>query len=145
MTLVEAASIASLVVSCISILSVFYLASVKIAKMEVKVDTLWDFMMRRARVEAVTKGFATLNSPIVVAPEAIKWADHILPPIKEFYLNELASKNPTENELAMEIERRFGNKIMEEMCIPRGLQMGSCLLIVIQAVTEAVRKPTTLN
>jgi len=43
----------------------------RIARIEVKVDTLWDFQMRRAVAEAVSKGVATINSPLKVTGHAM--------------------------------------------------------------------------
>ena len=59
----------------------------------------------------------------------------LLPPIRELYAK--LGRRISDAELAMEIERQFGDRILHEVCIPRGLYMGACLLIAIQAVKEA--------
>jgi hypothetical protein len=35
-----------------------------LARLELKINTLWDFQLRRGAVEALEKGIATMNSPI---------------------------------------------------------------------------------
>jgi hypothetical protein len=71
---------------------------------------------------------------LVEGPQFVetRMGDLILP-IREFYIK--GRRNITDAELAMEIERRFGDRILNEVCIPHGLYMGACLLIAIQAAS----------
>jgi hypothetical protein len=58
----------------------------------------------------------------------------------------LGHQNITDTELALEIERRFGDQLVQKVCIPHGLFMGACLLIAISALKEPppfVRAPQT--
>lgn len=57
----------------ISILSTIAYISHKLGRLEVKVDTLWDFMVRRATSEAVIKGAGSLNSPFILSEVARSW------------------------------------------------------------------------
>ena len=59
----------------------------------------------------------------------------LVPPIREFYAK-LGRSNITDAELALEIERRFGDQILEKVCIPHGLYMGAGLLIAIAVLKE---------
>ena len=118
-----------------ALLGVIWITAVKITAMEVKIETVWGFLMKRALSEALVQGVATHNSPVRVTDEAKRWMSDLLPPIREFYAT-LGRRNITDEELAMEIERRFGDRILHEVCIPHGLFMGACLLIAIQAVKD---------
>ena len=122
--------------SVIALLGVIFLTAFKIPAMEVKIDTVWKFLMKRALSEALVQGVATRNSPVRVTDEAKRWMRDLLPAIREFYAT-LGRQNITDEELALEIEGRFGDLILHEVCIPHGLYMGACLLIAIQAVKEA--------
>ena len=106
----------------------------RLAKMEVKVDTVWDFLMRRAVSEAINVGVAVKNSPIEVTDEAKQWMKPLLASIRDFYRE--TGGNLTDRELALEIERRFGEQILNEVCIPHRLSQGACLLIAIQAAVD---------
>ena len=78
---------------------------------------------------------ANRNSPILVTDEAKRWLGDLLPPLREFYAK-LGQRNITDTELALEIERRFGDQLVQKVCIPHGLFMGACLLIAISALKE---------
>jgi hypothetical protein len=106
----------------------------RFAKVELKIDTIWDFHMRRAQSEAVKLGIATMNSPVKVSDEAKEWMAPLIAPIREFYKG--LGRRMTERDLYIEIERRFGEQILREVCIPHGLSQGACLLIAVQAVRD---------
>ena len=132
----EIATTLNSAVSIISLLGVIWISAVKITTLDVKAETIWSFLMKRALSEAIVQGVATHNSPVRVTDEAKRWMSDLIPPIRDFYAK-LGRRNITDAELAMEIERRFGDRILNEVCIPHGLYMGACLLIAIQAIKEA--------
>ena len=127
----------ALALSVLSIIGTIYGVGYKMGRVELKVDTMWDFMMRRATSEAVMSGVATIKSPAVVNEEAKRWMAPLIGPIREFYAK--LGRRMTDNELAMEIERRFGDRILQEVCIPHKLHMGACLLIAMQAAKDQSR------
>ena len=121
------AIIASLVAGATAI-GVWINLKEKLAKLEVKVDTMWDFQMRRAMAEAVTKGVATMNSPLTIDEKtAMDWLGNLVLPLREFYGR--FGKNLTDRDLMLAIERQFGNQIVRQVCVPHGLKDGSCLII----------------
>lgn len=122
------AAIGGLLISFIRLVARF-------ARMELKIDTVWDFQMRRAQSEAVNKGVATMNSPVMVSDEAKQWMAPIIGPIREFYVH--LGRRMSDRDLYLEIERRFGDQILREVCIPHGLDQGACLLIAVQAARAA--------
>ena len=52
------------VISLSSLLGVVWISAVKITAREVKVNTIWSFLMKRALSEALVQGVATRNSPV---------------------------------------------------------------------------------
>lgn len=104
--------------------------AVRISAVDEKADVTWAFIMRRAKSEAVLRGWATVNSPIQITEEAKRLVAGLIGPIRQFYAA-LGRRQITENELAMEIERRFGDLVLDDICIPFGMTLGACLLIVI--------------
>lgn len=99
-----------------------------------RVNTLWGFLLSRGIAEAVTKGVATMNSPITVTEEAKAWFEPIVAQLRTFYDGE--GRGLSDVNLAIEIERRFGDRILKEICIPHGLFMGACLVIALQLLRD---------
>ena len=130
-------AIAGIVMSGISLLSVIYLAGVKIATLQVKVDTMWSFTLRRAQSEAVATGFATMNSPIMITDEAAKLVEPILGPLVELYKR---CNGMDDASFAIEIERNLGDRLLREVCIPNKLFLGACLFIAIETVKKRVNR-----
>ena len=119
---------ASLVMSGLSILSVIYFGAVKIAKLEVKVDTMWDFQMRRAFSEAVTTGVGTMNSPLKFDEQVRSTLDPLKAELQDFYkIHETTQLM----DFIIMLENNFGDRILKDVCIPLGLSHGACLLIAL--------------
>jgi hypothetical protein len=133
--ILSASEIVSLVSSGISVLSVIYLGLIKFAQMDVKVDTLWQFQLRRGEVEAVLRGYATKNSPLKLNEErALEAFPAELGRAIQQYFSRLG-RNLTRTEMAAEIERRFGERIVDEVCVPNGFSEGACLILAMHFAT----------
>lgn len=110
-----------------SVLAAAYYGTVKLSRLELKVDTIWDFLIRRASAEVVQKGLGGFNSPLIINDEARDWFNGLAEDLKKFYANQ--GRHLSKRELYFEIERRFGDRLLKEICIPRGLNLGACLII----------------
>ncbi len=128
----DIAALTGLCVSLTSLGSVIYLAGVKLATLQVKVDTMWEFTLRRGKSEAVRAGFAEMNSPIVATSEGLA---KLAPVAAE--LHELAASlkpDMSDADIAIEVERRLGDKILRHVCIPNGFFLGACLFLAIEFI-----------
>lgn len=105
---------------------------------ETKLNVVWGFLMNRAIGEAVQKNIATFNSPVIVSEEAKKWMDGMANQLRDFYAK--LGRRMSEWELALEIERVYGDRILKEVCIPNGLSQGACLLIAIEVARDMSQK-----
>lgn len=130
--------VTSIVSAILSVFSVIYLSGVKIAKIEVKVDTMWSFLMRRAIAEVVFKGLADMNSPIVIRKEAKALFRGLTEDLRSFYRG--LGKELTDVDLIMLLEQQFGDRILKEVCIPNGLLMGACMIIALEIAKEEGRR-----
>ena len=70
MTAEEVGVAANWVLTVMSLLGVIWISAVRITSLQVKVDTIWSFLMKRAFSEALVQGVATHNSPVRVTDEA---------------------------------------------------------------------------
>ena len=124
------AALASLCVSLLTLAKLIFGVTSTIAAIQVKVDTMWAFTLRRGTGEAVMQGFATINSPVVFT---VKAKEIIAPMIQtlEMLYNEM--KPIADDDLAIEIEQAFGDKLLQDICIPNKMSMGACLVIAVAA------------
>lgn len=134
MTIEQIGIIVGIITGVLSFLGAVHLNGSRSAKIEVKVDTMWEFLMRRALSEGLEKGVVSMNSPVVVNEEAKKWMAGMAIELQKFYRK--LGRNLTDHELAFEIERHFGDQILKEVCIPNGLSGGACLLIALEVAKE---------
>jgi len=134
MTIENISSIMGIIVGCISLLYTFTVVTNKISKMEVKVDTLWEFLLRRGRVEAIEKGIGEMHSPLEYTEEIKDWACKLElgKKIKE-HCSSLKDKTK-DSEMAYEIEKKFGEDIVLNVCIPKKISMGACLVLAVDLV-----------
>lgn len=108
-----------------ALLAILWVAAVKLTRLEVKVETMWGFLMKRAVVEGVERGMLAVNSPVRLEPHSAEMFEHLSEDLREFG-KEFRSK---EVDLALEIEKKFGDRLLHEICIPNKLSFGVCLII----------------
>jgi hypothetical protein len=111
----------------------------RMGKLAFQVETLWEFHVRRAYVEAVGKGWASVNSPIHITAAGFEAALPFLAKFLPFYLG-MVKRHLSEPEMFFELEKHFGDEIMERICIPAQVSQGACLINIIQACQEAITK-----
>lgn len=124
----------ALIISIMTIATVLYNSATRMAKLEVKVDTMWAFQMRRGAAEAVTNSIATINSPLNFHADALA----ALSPMKE-RLSLFAQEHTgiPEVDFFMLLERAFGDELVWRFCIPMKASQGACLLAAMQVATGA--------
>lgn len=101
----------------------------RVAKLELKVDTMWSFQMKRAVSETISSGVATMNSPLCFTDTAMAYLD----PIKDDLVKMWKKRDNkhSDADMLLEIERRFGDELLTSVCIPRGVSHGACLLLAL--------------
>lgn len=124
----------ALIVSILAIATVVYNSASRMARLEVKVETMWAFQMRRGAAEAVTNQIATLNSPLSFRADALE----ALSPMKErLALFAQEHNGASEVEFFWMLERAFGDELVKRFCIPFNVSQGACLLAAMQVATNA--------
>lgn len=106
----------------------------KLTELEVKVETMWLFHLRRGMAEAVDKGVGTLNSPLVLNEKARQMFGPFGGELEVFYSG--LDRTLSDSELALEIERKFGDRILKEVCLPNDMKYGACLLIAVSLAKQ---------
>jgi hypothetical protein len=118
-------------------------AAVKITKIEVKVDTMWDYLLKRAAAEGVNRGLLTLNSPLKITPEGRAMLEKLRPKLREFYKQQPCELS--ERELARKIEAHFGDELVKEVCIPNNINLGVCVLLALGVARNTETLDTILD
>ena len=115
--------------------------SYRLGTLAIKVDTLWEFLMKRGTIEGLERGFLKANSPLAVTPEIRAAFDPIMEELLTFYPAD--GHKMKDLDLMFEMERRFSNKIIEAICIPLHVTNGACLVIAAKLLRDGceVMKP----
>jgi hypothetical protein len=115
-------SIGAIVVSIVKL-------SFKQGALELKVDTMWAFQMRRAVSEVVQTNVGTLNSPLKITADA---KQRLTPIKKELETCWSTSWNKLHLcDVLMEIERLFGHRLLTLICVPCQMSHGACLIVAL--------------
>lgn len=126
----EVIAYGSLAVSVLAFLKVFFFLTVQLASLQVKVDTMWEFTLRRGAAEAVIHGAATLNSPFCMTAKGYAIIQRMEMELHEFY--KTLDLKINDAELILKIEQKFGDKITRDVCIPNQIFFGACLILAAQ-------------
>ena len=76
--------------------------------------------------ETIHKGLATLNSPFVVSDAAKVIFVDLEKELQALYA---ANSVLSDGQLMLKIQREYGKRILESICIPNNLTHGTCLMI----------------
>jgi hypothetical protein len=107
------------------------------ATITLKVDTIWGFLVDRAKSETVTRGWGSQNSPIIVNDDAMR----LLEPIREAIVKLYRELKPdSDEEFMLLLQQSLREEMLEKVCIPNGMVWGACLVIAC-----AVAKKWTAN
>jgi hypothetical protein len=106
----------------------------QMGSLELKVNTIWDFLIRRGQVEFVNKGWGTKNSPVKLTTAIFESILPLISDIVKFYAELIKNKpNITERDLFIAIESQFGDALVERICVPMNVQLGACVIAVMEA------------
>lgn len=106
--------------------------------LELKVDELWRFQMRRGFNEAIEKGVATVNSPMNVTPAAREAFVPLIDRLRDLHTQ---YGNLEDHDFAVWIENKLGELIASEVCPRLGIQEGACLVLAIKLAREPEPEP----
>lgn len=153
MTIIEWFTLAGVIVSIVlglfSSMGIAYLAGVKITRLETQVEglkedarelaegfkTLSEFLFRRGTAEAVIKGRANMNSPIKISEESRALYKDLAPDLRKLAQ---ANAEASDAQLALLIEKKWGEFIMKYICIPNQMTQGQCLFIAVEVARDTV-------
>lgn len=101
----------------------------KVRRIDLNAQAIWAYLMRRGMAKALAGGLATKNSPVQIHSDGRALLSKLGPELRAFGAKH---KRLSDDALALEIEKRFGERIMREVCVPNGLNDGECLYLATQ-------------
>jgi hypothetical protein len=137
------------IASGIAILGVLWIAAVKLTRLEVKVETMWGMLLKRAIVEGVSQSLMEVHSPVRLINNSGEMLIHMADEIREFYKKNC--QGMSESAAALAIEKEFGSRLVTEVCIPNNISFGICLIIALsvakgdESLTEILDNALPLN
>ena len=106
----------------------------QLSALQVKVDTMWQFQIRRGVSEVVHQGAGTMNSPLEIFEKYRSALDPIKGELVRFWKDRGHSVNDCD--AMLEIERLFGAQLFEKVCIPCGMSHAGCLIVALSVASE---------
>jgi hypothetical protein len=105
----------------------------RVAAIDAKQSTMWDFQIRRAMSEAVSSGAGHLASPLKFSDDVLHCLNGMRSEIVDF-VRELPEK--PDSDVLLDIEREFGARLISDVCIPMHLSHGACLLMALYVARD---------
>jgi len=131
----ELHAIINSITSAAGILGVIWLAAVKVTRIEVKVDTMWGMLLKRAVVEGVHTGLMELKSPVKLVNDSGRMLEAMADDLRVFYRAKCVGLD--EPVAALMIEKEFGTRLATEICIPNNISMGVCIIIALAVAKDS--------
>jgi len=116
-------------------IATIYAVLVRIARVELKTDTMWDFLLKGALVEAQQKGIVKAHSPIRPSRDVIQQFGELGRQIRKWYV-ENNLKKKTNSELSLLLVTKYGTELVEQVCLPYDLNLGAALIAAVQFCRE---------
>jgi len=115
-------------------ISIYASMARQISENDEKINVIIDMLIRNAKTEAVVKGLATINSPLTVTDDARKLFDPMAAELRCYYKE--IGIHMSENELFLDVQKRFGDRIFKDICLPLGIMNNACITLAIAIAKE---------
>ena len=124
----------SLAMFVFSILAVLYRMGWRLGRIELKVDTMWEFLMRRAKLEGLRSGLMEEHSALFLSNELKAAFAPLMEHLRAFYTSK--GQRLSDLDLMLALERNFGEEIVEKICKPLNVTNGACLVGAVKLLRE---------
>src|SRR5688572_14821797 len=134
-TLSMALGVLNIVALVVAWLSMARGATARFARIDLKVETMWDILVRDALSDAQKQGLIRRKSPMTLSSEIARNFRSLAPRLRDFYLKNRLEKI-SENELILLIARNFAADLLEQVCAPANVNLRMALLAAIHLIKE---------
>jgi hypothetical protein len=119
------------VIAILGFAGVLYSATMRLSRVESRVEIIWSFLLRRGVIEGLERGVLTQNSPLSIAPEVLVRYRVIFSKVKEFH--DSNGRDLSDMDFSLAIEQKFWPEI-RTVCLDAGINDGACLALVLKYV-----------
>jgi hypothetical protein len=118
----------------------------RIGPLQTKIDTMWDFQVRRAVSEVVEIGIVeTKDKPLKFTDDAREALKPIAKELVTFYRGLPHEIKNDDAAVLLKIEDSFGQRLLDLVCIPCNLTHGACLLLAYSVAKQTGRLEINLK
>lgn len=107
------------------------------AKQELKIEACWTHLMNNARAAAAIGGWGTMQSPLQVndLSRDVYARTGFTAKLHDYFRT--IGRHLPEQEMEMDLEVRFREELLKEICLPYQVIPGTCIAIAIAIAREA--------
>lgn len=127
-----------LVMGLANLFGLIYVVASKLSRLELKTDTMWRYLFEAAFLDARQKG-------VLAAHSAFRLEPHVA---QQFRVNAFGTRVITyyqqrqlalrsDSEVTWELFKQFKAELVEQICLPLGLNMGAALVAAVQLCRDA--------
>lgn len=127
----ELIGLIAVVLGVINIIGLIYTVGWRLGRYELKVDTLWKYVVEAALVDSRQKGVVVSNSPIRVSATVNgHFSTTLREKLREYY-NKNKLYSMSDSEAVWHLYLAFDKELIEKICLPYGLNMGQALIAAL--------------
>lgn len=127
----------ALVLALLNLGGLVYTLGWRIGRLQLKVDTLWDFMIQNARTDARARKVIQEESPVRlngwVKEQFVRV--ELDRPLLTFY-RLFGMQTCTDSEVVWLFYQKFRDPLIEKICLPLSVNLGSALIAAVQLCRE---------
>lgn len=91
-----------------------------------RVNTMWQSFLTRSVAEGVRSGHLQVHSPVRLINDSGKILESMAEDLMALYA---AHPKISEGDLSLLIQKKFGARLLHEVCLPNDIPYGVCLII----------------
>ena len=110
-------------------------AAARFARLELKTETMWNIVILDALAEATKQGMIRRKSPFSLNGQVARAFGELEPRMRSFY-HEHRLEKVSDNEVILLLAREYADELLEEVCIPLGINLRMGLLAAVHMVRE---------
>ncbi len=120
-----------------NLVALIYVVGVRMGRLELKTETMWELLVKGAMLEAHRAGVVTRGnpSPLHVRPEIARYFESFRMKLVELY-RDAKAKQLSDSEIVFIFATKFADELANRVCIPTGINLGMALVVALQLCKE---------